>query len=358
MSFWEETFYYNTIQRWAWALGIALGVWLTSKLLYWISANILRRAVQRTETRLDDILLTTLEQPLILLFTLVGFLVAYHQLEFPGHIDTWMNRAYHAAVAISLTWLVARTVDALIREYLVPYAERSDTKLDDHLLPMARKGIRSVIWILGTIVALNNAGYNVGALLAGLGIGGLALAMAAKDTVANIFGGVTVLTDKPFLVGDRIRINGYDGVVTEVGMRSTRIRTLEGPMLVVPNFKFTDTMLENVTAEPSRRIKHEIGLTYDTSPEKMELALKLLSEVVDGMQEQLEENRLISFNSYGAFSLNILFICYIRKGADIFATQSRVSLDILRRFNEHGLNFAFPTQTLHLVKEERPGSGH
>jgi MscS family membrane protein len=349
--FWERTFYYNTVQQWGYALLIALGVWLVSKLLYWISANVLKRVVKRTATRVDDILLETLEQPLILLFTLVGLLVAYHQLEFPERFDNLMDRAYHAAVTISITWLLARTLDALIREFLVPYAERSDTKLDDHLLPMARKGLRSVIWILGIIVALNNAGYNVGALLAGLGIGGLALAMAAKDTVANVFGGIAVLVDKPFLSGDRIRVGGFDGTVLEVGIRSTRIRTLEGPLLVVPNHKFTDSLVENVTAEPSRRVKHEIGLTYDTPPEKMELALELLNAIVDEFQDALEERRIISFNSYGAFSLNILFLCYIRKEADIFATQSRISLAILRRFNANGLNFAFPTQTLHLVKE-------
>jgi MscS family membrane protein len=351
MSFWEQTFYYNTVQAWAIALGVALGVWILSKFLYWISANVMRRLVERTATRLDDILLETLEQPLILLFTLMGFLVAYHQLEFPERFDSWMLRAYHAAVSLSVTWLLARVVDGMIREYLVPYAERSDSKLDDHLVPMARKGLRSMIWILGIIVALNNAGYNVGALLAGLGIGGLALAMAAKDTVANVFGGIAVLTDKPFLVGDRIRIGGFDGTVLEVGIRSTRIRTLEGPMLVVPNYKFTESLLENVTAEPSRRIKHEIGLTYGTPAEDMENAISIMNAIVDGMQDVLEENRLISFNSYGAFSLNILFICYIRKGADIFATQSRVSLELLRRFNAAGLSFAFPTQTLHVVKE-------
>jgi MscS family membrane protein len=348
-EFFEQTFYYNTVQQWAYALAIAVGVWLLSKMLYWISSNILRKAVEKTKTKLDDILLDTLEQPLILLFTLVGFLVAYHRLEFPEQIDTWMNRAYHAAVTVSVTWLIARTVDALIREYLVPYAERTDSKLDDHLLPMVRKGLRSAIWILGIIVALNNAGYNVGALLAGIGIGGLALAMAAKDTLANVFGGIAVLVDKPFIAGDRIRIGGFDGTVMEVGIRSTRIRTLEGPTLVIPNHKFTDSLVENVTAEPARRIRHEIGVTYDTPPEQMERALAILNGIVDEFQDALEERRLISFNSFGAFSLNMLFIAYIRKEADIFATQTRVSMAILQRFNAAGLNFAFPTQTLHLA---------
>lgn len=351
MSFWEQTFYYNTIQAWAIALGVALGVWLAGKLLYWISANVLRRMVERTATRLDDILLDTLQQPIMLVLTLMGLLVAYQQLEFPQGIDSWMLRAYHAAVTLSFAWLLARVVDAIIREYLLPYAERSDSKLDDHLVPLARKGVRIAIWSLGVIVALNNAGYNVGALLAGVGIGGLALAMAAKDTLANIFGGITVLTDKPFLVGDRIKIDGYDGVVTEVGIRSTRIRTLAGPVLVVPNFKFTDSMLENVTAETGRRIKHEIGLTYGTPPEKMREAMSILHAIINESQDVLLDQRWLTFETYAAFSLNITFICFIRKDADIQTTQTRIAVDILERFNAAGLEFAFPTQTLHLVPQ-------
>lgn len=350
-TFWQETFYHNTITRWAWALGIALGVWLASRVLVWLSANVLRKLVGNTRSKLDDILLETLGQPLILLFTLMGLLVAYHQLTFPEGIDTWALRAYHAAVTLSVTWLLARVVDAMISEYLLPYAERSDSRLDDHLVPLARKGVRMAIWALGVIVALNNAGYNVGALLAGVGIGGLALAMAAKDTLANIFGGITVLTDKPFLVGDRIKINGYDGIVTEVGIRSTRIRTLEGPLLVVPNFKFTDSMLENVSQEEGRRIKHVIGLTYSTPPEKMEEAMAILHAIIDESQDVLLDNRWLTFEAYADFSLNITFICFIRKEADIPRTQTRIALEILKRFNAAGLDFAFPTQTLHLVKE-------
>lgn len=348
----DRIFYFNTIEQWSYALLTVLSVWLLSKVLLWTSSQFIARLTRRTATKLDDLLLDSGQQPLILLFTLFGFLYAYHQLTFPDGIDRWVTNTYHAAMTLAVTWLIARVVDALIREYLVPYAEKSESKLDDHLVPMVRKGLRSVIWVLGVIVALNNAGYNVGALLAGLGIGGLALAMAAKDTVANFFGGVSVLTDKPFLVGDRIRIDGYDGTVLEVGIRSTRIRTLEGPMLVVPNHKFTDSLLENVTAEPSRRIRHELGLTYGTAPEQMELALKILNEIIDADQEVLEQDRLVSFTSYGAFSLNILFICYIRKSADIFGTQSMVNLDILKRFNEAGLDFAFPTQTLHVQQEK------
>ena len=134
--------------------------------------------------------------------------------------------------------------------------------------PILRKTVRSVVWILGVITAMNNAGFDVGALLAGVGIGGLAMAMAAKDFVANIFGGVTVFVDKPFKVGDRIVVDGIDGTVQEIGIRSSRLITLQGRMVTIPNNSFTNSPVENITAEPSRKVSVTLGLTYDTSPEK------------------------------------------------------------------------------------------
>ena len=178
----------------------------------------------------------------------------------------------------------------------------------------------------------------------GIGIGGLALAMAAKDTLANIFGGVTVFMDKPFRVGDRVRLAGYDGTVEEVGIRSTRIRTLEGPTLVVPNIKFTDTILENVSQEPSRRVRHELGLVCETTPEKLEEAIALLNKLVDDHRSLLEEERLVSFTTFKDFALGIVFIYHIRRGADIFATQNVIHIELMRRFAAAGLLFAYPTQ--------------
>jgi MscS family membrane protein len=202
------------------------------------------------------------------------------------------------------------------------------------------------IWAIGVIVALNNAGYDVGALIAGLGIGGLALAMAAKDTVSNIFGGFTIFTDRPFTINDRVKVAGYDGVIREIGVRSTRLETLEGRVVTIPNSKFSDTPVENVTLEPSRKVSVNLGLTYDTTPEKMKQAMEILKEIANN-HESLEEKVLLSFNAFGDFAMNILFIYYIKSGADILAAQSDINMAILDRFNGAGLEFAFPTQTLY-----------
>jgi MscS family membrane protein len=198
-------------------------------------------------------------------------------------------------------------------------------------------------------MALNNAGYDVAALIAGLGIGGLALAMAAQDTVKNVFGGFTIFTDRPFTVNERVAVAGFDGNVEEIGIRSTRIRTLAGRQVTIPNSSMADSPVENISSEPSRKVVMTLGLTYDTTPEAMRRAMEILGEIEAAHTEDTDGDPVIAFSGYGDFAMNVLFIYYIRKGADIMGTQTSVNLAILERFNAEGLAFAFPTQTIELA---------
>jgi MscS family membrane protein len=257
-----------------------------------------------------------------------------------------VNKGFFIVIALTVTWVFARIVDAIIKEYLIPLADKTETEADDHLIPLVQKGLRYVIWTIGIIVAMNNAGYNVGALLAGLGIGGIALAMAAKDTVANIFGGVTIFTDKPFKMKDRIVVGGFDGFVEEIGIRSTKLRTLDGRLVTIPNLKFTEGMVENISSEPSRKISLNIGLVYETTAEQIEKAIALLHEIASE-NHSVEKTVYTSFNSFGDFSLGILFIYFIKKDADIFTVQTDMNLEIKRRFEANQLEMAFPTRTIY-----------
>lgn len=340
----KERFLGNHPGQWFDALLVLAVGWLIGKGLSWLAGTVFSRMAARTRNQVDDELVRTLRRPLVTLVTVVSFILGYQRLSIPAHIDKWMERVFHVAIALAVTWAIARVLDTLIGALLRNRSDRNEDLDQNQFLPAVRSSIKILLWGLGFVVALNNAGYDVGALLAGIGIGGLALAMAAKDTLANIFGGVTVFTDKPFRVGDRVRLDGYDGTVLEVGIRSTRIRTLEGPIMVVPNIKFTDTILENVTAEPSRRVRHELGVIYETPPAKMEEAIALLNKLVDDHQERLEQDRLVCFTAFKDFSLNILFIYYIRKSADIFETQNLIHVELMRRFAAAGLSFAYPTQ--------------
>ena len=341
----EKTYYHNTLQEWGLAFLIILGSILFARIVYWVIKRYVKAHTAKTASKLDDLLVDLIEEPIFVFIVLIGISIGIERLTFPDWLDGWMNKVIYVAFTITVTWLIARVIDSIIREYVVPLTQKSENDLDDQIVPIARKGVKSIIWILGILLALNNAGYDVAALLAGLGLGGLALAMAAKDTVANIFGGLTIFLDKPFVLNERIKISGNDGVVEEIGVRSTRLRTLEGRLLIVPNHHFTDNIVENVSSEPSRKIVLKLGLTYDTTPDNLRKAMNILKEIHANEQGVLEKNWL-SFNDFGDFALGITFIYFIEPESDIADVQSRVNLLILERFNAEGLSFAFPTQTI------------
>ena len=350
-DFLSKTFYHNTLQQWAISLLIILAAVIVARAAYWVFGKVFKKAASKTKSKLDDLIIDMIEEPVVFAITVLGIFIGMERLSFPHGFENFLNKIYHVLIAVNVTWLIARTVDALIREYVAPWVDKSEGDLDDQLLPVVRKGLRFVIWSLGLIVALNNAGYDVGALIAGLGLGGLAFAMAAKDTVSNFFGGITVFADKPFKLGDRIKIDGYDGTILEIGIRSTRLKTLEGRIVTIPNLKFTDSYIENVTAEPTRKVVLNLGLTYDTTPENVQLAIEILKEI-NANHQSTEGDALISFNSWGDFNLGIFFAYYIKKEGDILQTQTDMNLEILKRFNEKGLEFAFPTQTLYNINQK------
>ncbi len=344
----EQTYFNNTLQTWAVSFGIIILSMLLGKVVYWIFSKIVRGFTSRTETKLDDIIVDMIEEPMVFFLISAGIWFGLKQLTLPEALNSAINNSFQVLLALLVGWLVSRLFDAICEEYLAPWAEKSENDLDDQLLPILRKSVKTAIWAFAVIIGLNNAGYDVGALIAGLGIGGLALAMAAKDTVSNIFGGVTVFTDQPFKINDRIKIAGFDGTVVEIGVRSTRLETLEGRIVTIPNSKFADAPVENISREPSRKIVLNLGLTYDTAPEKMQQAMDMLQQINEA-NPNTEDKQIISFNGFGDFAMNIMFIYYISKGADIANTQTEINMEILRQFNVNGLEFAFPTQTIYTI---------
>ena len=346
MDILQHTFLGNSLEHWLMALAWAVGGIIVARILYKVVGSVARRITSKTRSNLDDLIVDKLEEPLVLALTIIALRTGYGELTFGDSVDAFVDSAMKVAYALNITWGIARLVDAVIMNFFVPYTLSKESAMMDQFGPILRKGLRSGIWVFGLIMALNNAGYDVGALIAGVGIGGLAMAMAAKDFVSNIFGGITVFVDKPFQVGDRIQVGGYDGTIEEIGIRSTRLRTLAGRVVIIPNFKFTDSFVENVTDEPTRKIALTLGLTYDMSPDQVEQGMGILKDIVNGMGDTLEPDPTVWFESFGDFSLNIKMVYFIRKEGHVAHSQGEVNMEILKRFNAAGLDFAFPTQTL------------
>ena len=349
MEFFSKIFYGNTITDWCIALCILLGSFILTKLFYWLFSNVIKKITSKTKTTLDDVLVDKLEKPVIYFILILGYWISIHWLnssEWSENILPNLEKIASLALFINITSVISKVVDALFSEVIMPITEKTEGEFDDQLIPVIRKGIRAIIWILGIIVSLDNVGFDIAAMIAGLGIGGLALALAAQDSVKNIFAGIMIFLDKPFKMRDRIQISGFDGIVEEVGIRSTRIRTLEGRIVTIPNCTFTDNSVINVTSQPALKIKLNLGLTYDTDENQMQKALDIIGEIVSENSSIVENNYFAGFNQFGDFSLNILFIYYIKPDAHWLDSQTVISKEVLKRFNAENLEFAFPTQTI------------
>lgn len=344
-EFFEKTFYGNTIAEWSVSLLIIAGTFVLAKAIYWLSGNIIKKITKKTKSKLDDLIIDKIEEPVILALVLGGIWYAVSYLNVSDGFVNFADKAFYVAFTFDVSWLVVRLVDSILVEYLSPLVKKTKGNLDDQLMPIIRKSLKAVIWAMAIVIGLNNAGYNVGTLLAGLGLGGLAFAMAAKDSVANLFGGVTVFVDKPFKIGDRIVIDGYDGTVSDMGLRSTKLKTLAGRIVTIPNKNFTEKYIENISSEPSRKIALSLGLTYDTQAINILKAIDILKDI-DKKSKYTKEDCVAIFESFGDFSLNITYIYYIIKGEDIWAAINYTNQEILKRFNEAELEFAFPTQTI------------
>ena len=264
------------------ALGIIIAAFaLRALVVQWIARR-LKTLAGRTETEADDVAVHALVTPLSQILPLLGIYLAARVLA-TGE-EEWLHIA-NKVVLVGATLLVTWTLFKFIDAAAILASERSrkeGSTLDDSLIPTLRKAMKAFVAVVVFVVVVQNLGYSVSGLLGALGVGGLAMALAAKDTLANLFGGVTILVDRPFKVGDWITLPGADGVVEEIGLRSTRIRTFAKTLVSIPNSVLANATVENHSLMPKRRIKLSVGVTYDTTPDQMREAVgQVEGQVVD-----------------------------------------------------------------------------
>jgi len=348
----EQTLYNNSLHDWLISLIIIIAALVLNKIIILLNKHFIQKLTSKTKNRLDDILFKMLQAPVLLGVILFAIWIAAKRLELGVQAERAIYLSFRVLTVINITWFIARLVNALLEEYLAPKAADKNTLkyLDNHLMSILRRAILAIIWSFGIIMSLNNVGVNVGTLIAGLSIGGLAFALAAQDTIKNIYGGFTIFTDRPFRIGDRIKVDGFDGFVEEIGIRSTRIRTLEKRLVTIPNFKLVEASVENISEEPLRRVLLKLGLTYNTTPDKMNEAMSILMGIPGRVENVEEKDSMVAFTDFTNFALVITFVYFVSKDADVMDVPSKVNFEILRAFNEAGLQFAFPTQTIYIEK--------
>ncbi|PIN80076.1 mechanosensitive ion channel protein MscL [Candidatus Woesearchaeota archaeon CG10_big_fil_rev_8_21_14_0_10_32_9] len=346
----STVYFGNTILSYLIALGVVAGSIVAGKILYWLISNVVKVFTQKTETKLDDILIEALQGPAIFFLFYVGFNYAYRLLSFPEHVMTIFGNIAYILLAINVAWLLINIVDAIIQEYFAKIAAKTKSDIDDQLMPIVRTLVKVIIVIIAIISILDNMGFDIASLLAGLGIGGLAFALAAQDTLKNLFGGITIFADKPFKVGDRIKLDdSRDGFVRTIGVRSTILETFDGTQIIVPNAKITDSILENISRESARRVKASVGVEYGTSMKKMEEAIKIIKEIIV-KNKDTEDRSFVTFDGFGDFSLNIQIIYWIKNKDNILIAKHNINMEIKKQFEKAKINMAFPTSTVYLKK--------
>lgn len=291
----------------------------------------------------------------IIIFSIAFFCTSY-VLNLNENTVKTIHLISHLLISIAIALFIYKVVD-LLDFYLARAAEKTENQIDDMLAPLVRKTLRVLIVImLGMYIMEQISGKSLTTLLAGLGIGGLAVALASQDMLKNLFGTFMIITDHPFKVNDRILMGAIDGTVEEVGFRSTRIRTLDGHLVTVPNDKLINTEITNISKRPFIKKVFNLTITYDTHPEKVKKAVKLVQDILDKSTENYPNDMppRVSFTGFNDWSLNILVIFWFAPPAywDFLDFCQKVNLDIMEAFAKEGIDFAFPSQTLYMANDD------
>jgi MscS family membrane protein len=323
----------------------ALDAFITGRVKKW---------AEQTTTKLDDLLVELLRGPVRIVSFVILLHVGMQVYAWPTGLESFFSQALKIIVAVSLTYVLIKAVDALMHAWKDRTTTPENEQFSRQLIPLIGKSLKIFAVIVVALVTSQNLGLNVTGLIASLSIGGLAIGLAAQDTLANLFGAVAVLVDRPFKVGDRIQIDSLDGFVETIGFRSTRVRNLDGHLVTVPNKTMGNATITNVTARPSIKTVMNIGLTYDTPPERVKRAVKIIEEVCRSHPKTSDV--IISFNKFESFSLNIIVVHWW--GDTDFRAYlggiQEMNLNLKERFAAEGIEFAFPTQTLYMKQPASP----
>lgn len=347
----QYEFWGNELWKYLFSLIYIFLAFYVSKFLDYLTRVWLKHWTKRTETQLDDLLLELLNGPVKVISFVIFLRIGLDVFQWPEAVQKILTKGFTVIVAITITYATLKLVDLLMNYWHMRASADSDQAFREQVFPIIRKAFKAFVVVVAALVTLSNVGVDITAAIASLSIGGLAVGLAAQDTLANLFGAVAIFLDKPFHIGDRIRVESVDGMVETIGLRSTRIRGLDGHLVTIPNKLMGNAIITNITRRPTIKTEMNIGLTYDTPAEKVKRATAVLEEIFRANPKTAD--LIISFNKFGDSALNI-FVVHIwsgTNGKEHFAAMQELNLKIKERFDAEKIEFAFPTQTVYLKNE-------
>lgn len=350
----EQIIFGNTVRNYLWFLFfIVLGI-IVSWIVIFFIRNIFIKLTQFTKNKIDDIIAKILSKPMPikLIIVMIFFNIGFKYLTVSQGLTNFVGKATFVVVVFAIAIFLIKFFIGLIEEYLEEYAKTTESKYDDQMIPLLKTLVKIVFIIFATLVVLSNLGYNVTALLAGLGIGGIAIAFAAKDILENLISGVTIFAEKPFKVGDTLKTSEGIGTVEEIGIESTKIRTYDNTVVVVPNRLLSTNSVENISARRARRENYTISLVYGTTGKKIQKAQDIIKKILLKDKNIEQDTIVIGFESFGDFSLNIRIVCWIKATdyANYIEIKNKINSEIKEEFEKEKIEFAYPTQTIEIRK--------
>ncbi len=296
-----------------------------------------KKLAERTETRLDDLLLQLLHGPIKVLVFVLFLHAGLNIFRWPETARLYLSKGMVLIVAASLTYLALKIIDLLLDFWRRRAAHEVDRKFSDQLLSLIRKSLNVFVIVVAILVTAQNIGINITAAITSLSIGGLAVGLAAQDTLANLFGAVAVFADKPFRVGDQVRLADTEGRVESVGMRSTRVRNQDGYLVAIPNKTVGNATIINITQRPNIKTVMNLALPRNLPGDKVKQALKLLGDIYRA--HPMTQDVWISFNQFAGGNINILVVHWW-KGTDYqkyLAGIQEMNLAVKERFDAEGI---------------------
>lgn len=343
-------------------IGIAIAVFALFVLLKKIFAKyvfkIILKFVNRTKFDTDTKIVAAFQKPVTNFFEVLGFYFAFKILIIAGiPIDgLFIEKFFSSAVIILFCWgLYDLTGESsLLFERM---HKAYDVKVDKILFPFIAKTIRLIIVALAITIIAEKWGYNIQGFVTGLGLGGLAFALAAKDAASNLIAGMFIILDKPFTIGDWITSDTLEGSIEEISFRTTKIRTVDHALIIVPNSKLTNEAVTNFSRRGKRRVKLSLGLTYRTSREKLENCVDKIRDLLENHSQVSKEGILVRFDKFNSSSLDIL-ICFFTDTPDFdeyFKIKENVNFEIMDMLQKEGISMAFPSTSVYV--ESLPSKG-
>lgn len=324
-----------------------------AKLIKYMVANLAPRMVSHTNTSLDDELIRAVNGPLQLFIVALGIYLAFAALnELPGIISDNLGALLTIALIYITAYLMANLVSALINWYKNDVAPHTDSDLDDVLMPFLNKAVGVTVFIIATLMAISALGIEITPLLATVGVGGIAVALAAQELLSNVFGAISILSDRPYKIGDRIEMSdGLSGDVMEIGLRSTRIKTVDGRIIVIPNADISKSMIINYS-QPDPRLRYDIkvGISYNSDVEKATRILLDIAKETEGIVKDPAPQ--VYVKDLGNFSVNLLMQVWMQDYKLNWDVPDRIYRETLKRFNAEKIDIPYPITS---VIMDRPG---